>query len=300
MWGGLRAKRFRGKKFLRQHPIFVNADGGETFYVADFYCHEHRLAIELDGGIHDRQRERDALRTAVINEHGITVLRFRNEELEKDFEGVLKRLAAKLSLPPPPTRLNESVKAGRPGRLGHEDREALSSPLFLREGTGESSPEEITEQAIWSELEKIQDPEIPVLSLVEMKIIRRVSIEDGAVSVLLSPTFVGCPALEHMKDEIRSRLRTLGCERVNIELTFSPPWSTDMLEDSTREKLSVFGIAPPPRCGADLAETLARPVACPFCNSQRTRLESSFGATLCKQLFFCDTCRQGFERFKPV
>lgn len=158
----------------------------------------------------------------------------------------------------------------------------------------------ITEQAIWSELEKIRDPEIPVLSLVEMRIIRRVSVEDDAVSVLISPTFVGCPALEHMKDEIRSRLHAIGFGRVNIELTFSPPWSTDMLDDATREKLNVFGIAPPPRYGQDLAATLAQPVPCPFCHSERTRPESPFGPTLCKQIFFCETCRQGFERFKPV
>jgi ring-1,2-phenylacetyl-CoA epoxidase subunit PaaD len=87
---------------------------------------------------------------------------------------------------------------------------------------------------------------------------------------------------------------------VRIELTFSPPWSTDMLDPSTLEKLRVYGIAPPPRCGPDLADTLAAPVACPFCGATNTRVQSHFGATLCKQLYVCGNCRQPFERFKPV
>jgi ring-1,2-phenylacetyl-CoA epoxidase subunit PaaD len=157
-----------------------------------------------------------------------------------------------------------------------------------------------TEQAIWSTLETIQDPEIPVLTLVEMKIVRSVTVVGDEVRVVISPTFIGCPALDHMKDEIRSRLTAIGCGQVKIETTFSPPWSTDMLEASTREKLRLYGIAPPPRAGADLATTLAAPVSCPFCGSTDTRMQSPFGATLCKQMYVCGGCRQPFERFKPI
>lgn len=158
----------------------------------------------------------------------------------------------------------------------------------------------ITEETIREELGKITDPEIPVLSLVEMKVIRSIAVSDGGVKVVMSPTFVGCPAMDYMKDEIRARLAALGCERVTIETTFSPPWSTDMLDDDVKEKLRAFGIAPPPKNGEELVAVLALPVACPFCNSKHTHLESAFGATLCKQIFYCDECRQSFDRFKPI
>jgi len=145
----------------------------------------------------------------------------------------------------------------------------------------------------------ITDPEIPVLSLVDMKIIREVTLQDGKVSVLISPTFVGCPALEHIKGEIRTRLAGLGLTDVEIHTTYTPPWSTDMLDENAREKLRAFGIAPPAQT-AEIPATFVIPAACPFCGSMHTRMEGEFGATLCKQLFYCDDCRQSFERFRTI
>jgi len=161
----------------------------------------------------------------------------------------------------------------------------------------EAGPEE---QAIWAELGKIADPEIPVLSLVDMKVIRAVTIRESGVLVLFSPTYVGCPATSMIMTEIREHLHRLGYDDVEIETTFSPPWSTDMLEEGVREKLRVFGISPPPRESGDLNVALAEPVACPFCGSAQTKLESAFGPTLCKQIYYCDHCLQSFERFKPL
>ncbi len=158
----------------------------------------------------------------------------------------------------------------------------------------------VEEMAIWKELEKIVDPEIPVVSLVEMKVIRKVSIDQSGITVLFSPTFVGCPATSAMLEEIRERLRLLGYEQVRIETTFSPPWSTDMLDDKVKEKLRVFGIAPPPREDGDLQAALAKPVICPFCGSEETQQENPFGPTLCRQIYYCNSCRQSFERFKPL
>jgi ring-1,2-phenylacetyl-CoA epoxidase subunit PaaD len=158
----------------------------------------------------------------------------------------------------------------------------------------------LDEQRIWETLGQISDPEIPVISLVEMKVIRGISITEGGVTVTLSPTFVGCPALEHMKSEIRLQLGELGYEKITIETTFTPPWSTDMLDEEVKEKLRQFGIAPPPKNDGELIAVLQLPVACPFCSSKHTHLESAFGATLCKQIYYCDTCRQSFERFKPI
>jgi ring-1,2-phenylacetyl-CoA epoxidase subunit PaaD len=157
----------------------------------------------------------------------------------------------------------------------------------------------VDEQSVWQELERITDPEIPVLSLVDMKIIREVSLHHGTASVLISPTFVGCPALEYIKDEIRTRLTGIGCHAVDIQTTYTPPWSTDMLDEKVREKLRGFGIAPPAQT-TEIQATLTIPSACPFCGSFHTHMESEFGATLCKQLFYCDDCRQSFERFKTI
>ncbi len=157
----------------------------------------------------------------------------------------------------------------------------------------------LEERIIWEELGKITDPEIPVLSLVDMKIIRNIGLVDEKVTVLISPTFVGCPALEHIKHEITTRLLALGCSSVEIQTTYSPPWSSDMLDENVREKLRAFGIAPPVHA-TEIQATLTIPTACPFCGSLRTTMESEFGATLCKQLFYCDDCLQSFERFKTI
>ncbi len=158
----------------------------------------------------------------------------------------------------------------------------------------------ITETEVWEALGNIHDPEIPVLSLVEMKIIRSVSIAENTVTVVMTPTFVGCPALDQMREEISSTLTRMGFEKVDIRLTFSPPWSTDMLEEHTLEKLRVYGIAPPPKLGEKFQESLDIPVACPFCGSRQTHVKGLFGSTLCKQMVVCDSCKQPFERFKPI
>jgi ring-1,2-phenylacetyl-CoA epoxidase subunit PaaD len=159
---------------------------------------------------------------------------------------------------------------------------------------------ELTEKLARKVLSALVDPEIPAVTLLEMKIIRDIVVNDGAVRVVFSPTFVGCPALDLMKREIRDSLHRAGFIEVTLEVTFSPPWSTDMLDEQVREKLRIFGIAPPPPTGEDLPATLLLPVACPFCGSTHTHLENSFGSTLCRQLYYCDACRQSFDRFKPV
>ena len=157
-----------------------------------------------------------------------------------------------------------------------------------------------TVEMAWRVLSEISDPEIPVLSLVDLQIIRAVNVEGPTVSVDMTPTFLGCPALEYMKNEIREKLLSAGFERVDVVLKLSPAWSSDLLSEEAREKLRVFGVAPPEKRAATLAETLKKPVACPYCKSYDTRLESSFGPTLCKQIFYCDSCKQSFERFKTL
>lgn len=149
-------------------------------------------------------------------------------------------------------------------------------------------------------LEGIRDPEIPALSLLELQVIRNVLVDKERVTVDMTPTFLGCPALEYMKSEIREKLLLAGFEEVVINLKLSPPWSTDLLTPEAREKLRTFGIAPPEKREQSLQETLNKPVECPFCGSHNTRLETPFGPTLCRQIYYCHQCQQAFERFKPL
>ncbi|HTP81134.1 MAG TPA: 1,2-phenylacetyl-CoA epoxidase subunit PaaD [Bacteroidota bacterium] len=160
--------------------------------------------------------------------------------------------------------------------------------------------QELALQHIWKTLEQVHDPEIPVLSVVDMRIVRNVEIGEGGVRVEITPTFSGCPAMELIRQEIRDRLREAGFDSVTVEKNVALPWSTDMLSEPVREKLRTFGIAPPPRVEVELKLSAAEIVQCPFCASGDTKLESEFGATLCKQLYYCLSCRQSFERFKSL
>jgi ring-1,2-phenylacetyl-CoA epoxidase subunit PaaD len=155
-------------------------------------------------------------------------------------------------------------------------------------------------EKIFDILREVKDPEIPILSLLELKIIHDVVVSGESVTVRIVPTFLGCPALEQMKRDIVAKLNERGIPQAKVEVVFSPAWSTDLLDDDVREKLRRFGIAPPPRKEKNSFPTLALSVACPHCGSQQTRLENSFGPTLCRQLYYCDSCRQMFERFKPI
>jgi ring-1,2-phenylacetyl-CoA epoxidase subunit PaaD len=155
-------------------------------------------------------------------------------------------------------------------------------------------------EAVWEVLRGIADPEIPVISIVDMRIVSVIDATEDLVSIELTPTFSGCPALDHIKEEIRTALAAIGYPRIEIRTNFTKAWTTDLLDDATREKLRRFGIAPPVKVEGTLASMLEKPVHCPFCLSDHTHLESAFGPTLCKQIFYCDSCRQSFERFKPV
>lgn len=158
----------------------------------------------------------------------------------------------------------------------------------------------ISEEAVWQALEAVKDPELPVVSLVEMGIVRRVDVLPERVVVTITPTFSGCPALHTMKADIAVHLRACGVENVQVETTFSPPWTSDWITDAAREKLRNFGLAPPPRHGGQFEVMLLDAVSCPYCGSENTRIRNSFGATPCRMIFYCDACEQPFEQFKPL
>jgi ring-1,2-phenylacetyl-CoA epoxidase subunit PaaD len=159
----------------------------------------------------------------------------------------------------------------------------------------------VTRRQVWEALAQIPDPEIPVISLVELGVIRDVQVEDGRVHVEFTPTFLGCPALEVMREHMAARIEELGAEP-EIEVVLDDSWSTDRITPEGREKLRRSGFAPPnPRTtGAPKLVQLQRGFRCPYCGSIDTRLENIFGPTPCRSLRYCESCRQPFEQFKTI
>lgn len=158
------------------------------------------------------------------------------------------------------------------------------------------------EAAIWQALEAVKDPELPLVSVVEMGIVREVILDaDGGVLVKMTPTFSGCPALEVMRREMATAVKNLGHEQVTVETVLKPPWSSDWITDSAREKLKALNIAPPPRHGGDVTAVAFIDVAvCPRCGSKNSVLKNAFGPTLCKSVWYCNDCQDAFEQFKAL
>ena len=147
------------------------------------------------------------------------------------------------------------------------------------------------EREVWSWLEEIMDPEIPVLSICDLGIVRNVQSDGAELVVTITPTYSGCPAMAVITDEIRAALQNRGITRFRIETQLSPAWTTDWLSEKGRERLREYGIAPPrPKSSG--------PIACPHCGSPSTRLVSQFGSTPCKAIYVCDSCREPFDHFK--
>ncbi|MDT8304994.1 MAG: 1,2-phenylacetyl-CoA epoxidase subunit PaaD [Anaerolineae bacterium] len=158
----------------------------------------------------------------------------------------------------------------------------------------------LTEITVWQALESVKDPEIPVVSVVEMGIVRDVTVDGDRVSVKMTPTFSGCPALDVMREQIAACVRDLGAAEVTVETVLSPPWTTDWLSDETRARLKAFGLSPPARHCGNVAITFYEPAPCPYCDSADTVLKNSFGPTLCRAIYYCRACQQPFEQFKAL
>jgi ring-1,2-phenylacetyl-CoA epoxidase subunit PaaD len=160
----------------------------------------------------------------------------------------------------------------------------------------------VTEDQVWEALAEIADPEIPVISLVDLGVIRDVGVRNGSVRVEFTPTFLGCPALEVMRDAMAERIRALGAEP-DVVVVSDDSWSTDRITPAGREKLRESGFAPPaPReaSAPTLVQLQSNAFRCPYCGSTDTRLENIFGPTPCRSLRYCDSCRQPFEQFKTI
>ena len=159
----------------------------------------------------------------------------------------------------------------------------------------------VTTEKVWAALAEIPDPEIPVISLVDLGVVKGVAVEDGAVHIDFTPTFMGCPALDTMRLAMEAKVAELGA-RATVNVRLDDSWSTDDITAEGREKLRAAGFAPPaPRAAGRLELVqLQRGFRCPYCGSTNTKLENIFGPTPCRSIRYCDNCRQPFEQFKTI
>ncbi|HBW87105.1 MAG TPA: phenylacetate-CoA oxygenase subunit PaaJ [Crocinitomicaceae bacterium] len=152
---------------------------------------------------------------------------------------------------------------------------------------------------IWDLLEEVSDPEVPVLSVVDLGVVRNVSIQEESVHITITPTYSGCPAMKTMEDDIRKKLADNHINKVSFETVLSPAWTTDWLSENGRIKLKEYGIAPPEN-EVDKSVLFSEPtiVPCPKCDSTDTRMVSQFGSTACKAHYRCNSCQEPYDYFK--
>lgn len=158
----------------------------------------------------------------------------------------------------------------------------------------------MNEEKIWQALQTVTDPEIPVVSLVEMGVVREVALEGDAVTVTITPTFAGCPAMRVMQEDIVRALKAEGATQVQVKTQLSPAWTSDWISDEARAKLKAFGLAPPVKINDNSQVILLDIATCPRCNSRNTRLQNNFGTTLCRSIYTCNNCKETFEQFKAI
>jgi ring-1,2-phenylacetyl-CoA epoxidase subunit PaaD len=160
----------------------------------------------------------------------------------------------------------------------------------------------VTSEDVWAALGRVPDPEIPVISLVDLGVIKSVAVEGSRVRIEFTPTFMGCPALEVMVRQMEEQVAAIGAEP-EIAVVLDDSWSTDRITPAGREKLREAGFAPPtPRAAGlpTLVQLERGPFRCPFCGSTDTRLDNIFGPTPCRSIRYCNACSQPFEQFKTI
>jgi ring-1,2-phenylacetyl-CoA epoxidase subunit PaaD len=161
------------------------------------------------------------------------------------------------------------------------------------------------EKEIWDLLSEVKDPEIPVLSIIDLGIAREVIVNEDKVTVRITPTYSGCPAMKAIEREIQKMLKVNGIQNFEVKKDFSETWTTDWMSDKAKEKLKDYGIAPPGKTEKEdnFLKTLkgsSRVISCPYCDSTNTKLQSEFGSTACKSQYYCHDCEEPFEHFKCI
>lgn len=159
----------------------------------------------------------------------------------------------------------------------------------------------ISKEDILEALQEVKDPEIPTISVVDLGIISEVNVsDDNFVSVVMTPTFSGCPALKFMENMVKEQIKKMPVSGVEVKTTFDKPWNTDMITAKGLEGLKKHGLAPPLRHNGLVQIEILDKVTCPNCGSKNTTINSPFGPTLCRSLHYCNECLNAFEQFKPV
>lgn len=152
---------------------------------------------------------------------------------------------------------------------------------------------------VW--LEEVKDPEIPVLSLLDLGVITEVVIENQKVRVEMTPTFVGCPAMDYMRNEVVEVLQRNGVDNPQVNVTLKTSWSSNRISEKGRAALKKYGLAPPPGLSGLIQDIdILEHAQCPRCSGTNTVMRSPFGPTLCRSLHYCNDCREAFEQFKPL
>ena len=155
-----------------------------------------------------------------------------------------------------------------------------------------------TQETIWSALEAVKDPEIPVISVVDLGIICEVKIENDTAYITMTPTFVGCPAIDYMRNQIKKAVEEIGFEKVEVKVDINRKWSTNDISEKGKKLLAEFRLSPPPHLEGEVELTDLQ-AACPHCGSKDTSMNSPFGSTLCRAMYHCKHCGLAFEQFKP-
>lgn len=161
---------------------------------------------------------------------------------------------------------------------------------------------EINIDSIFKLLSKIPDPEIPVINILELGVLRKVEIFNGKVIIKITPTYSGCPAMKQIEADIYNALKLEKIENAQVETIYTPAWTTDWLTETAKEKLEAYGIAPPQKTSFDKSLLTKNPkyISCPRCKSTETSLVSQFGSTACKALYKCKDCLEPFDYFKCI
>jgi ring-1,2-phenylacetyl-CoA epoxidase subunit PaaD len=156
----------------------------------------------------------------------------------------------------------------------------------------------ITKKEVFDILENVCDPEVPVLSILDLGIVRDVLLHEQEIKIIITPTYSGCPAMNMIAMNIRIEMATHGFENVKIKEVLSPAWTTDWMSEEGKKKLKAYGITPPQYRIEDLGLRVERDIPCPLCESKNTEMLSEFGSTSCKSLYRCKDCLEPFDYFK--